>query len=131
MLKTILKYFIKWIKGEIPRVDAWYFIQGHCRQTLYYSYPALLRKHIKEQIEWRMLVVDKECWNSGQCKICGCSQPALLMCDKPCDKPCYFPMLNKGEWKFFKQFKAVIKKGYYYSYNPKTQTIKTEQLYVE
>ena len=73
-----------------------------------------------------MLVVDKECWDLGACKICGCDQPALLMSDKECHKPCYFPMLNKKEWKFFKSFKSIIKKGKYYSYDPITQTIKID-----
>lgn len=124
MLRTILKYFVKWVKGEIPRIDAWYFIQGHYREWLYYTYPALLRKHIKEQIDWRMIVVDKECWNTGACKICGCSQPALLMSDKACDKPCYFSMLNKKSWRFFKDFNFIIHAGSIYEYDPATQILK-------
>ena len=127
MLRTIMKYFLKWCKGEIPKVDAWYFIQGHVRETLYYSrFKFFIRRYVKEQIEWRMIVVDKECWNTGQCKLCGCSQPALLMSDKTCHKPCYFPMLNRKEWRVFKEYGLYIKGGKIYNYDKSLQILKIE-----
>ena len=57
-----------------------------------------MRKHIVEQIEARVNSMDKECWNNGYCKMCGCSTPALQMANKQCDKPCYPEMMSKKQW---------------------------------
>jgi hypothetical protein len=43
--------------------------------------------------------MDRECYNSGQCKICGCKTTALQFANKPCDKPCYPKMMSKRAWK--------------------------------
>lgn len=106
MFKIILKYLLKMLKGKIPLIDGWYFIQGHFRESIYYSkvFGFLMRRHIREQIEFRFEHIDKECWNTGQCKICECSIPALTMCDKPCEKPCYPKMLSRKEWNLYKNW---------------------------
>lgn len=79
-----------------------YFI-GNYRYKLYYSkYKFLIRKHILEQIEYRINSMDQECYNNGQCKICGCKTTALQMANKACDKPCYPKMMNFLDQKFAK-----------------------------
>lgn len=79
------------------------YIQGHIRYKLYYSkwFKFLIRKHIREQIDFRIKYMDKVCYEKGSCKLCGCATTALQMADKQCDKPCYPPMLNKANWKQF------------------------------
>lgn len=47
--------------------------------------------------------MDKECYNSGQCKICGCKTTALQLANKPCDKPCYPSMMSKKNWNKIKK----------------------------
>ena len=58
-----------------------------------------IRKHIREQYEWRVRVMDEECYSMGSCKNCGCIVPQLQMADKACGGNCYPPMLSKKEWK--------------------------------
>lgn len=92
--------------NEISIKNIFYYIQGNIRYKLYYSeYKFLIRKHIQEQIYCRINSMDIECYNTGQCKICGCKTTALQMCDKKCDKPCYPRMLNKKEWLQTKKIK--------------------------
>ena len=80
------------------------YIQGKVRYKVYYNFfNWLIREHIKEQIEWRIMVMEKSCYTSGACMLCGCSTTALQMANKPCDKPCYPGMMNSRKWKDFKQ----------------------------
>ena len=75
------------------------YIQGNLRYKLYYSkFAFLIRPHIKQQIDVRINSMDKQCYDEGQCKLCGCQTTALQMANKACDKPCYPRMLNKKEW---------------------------------
>jgi len=79
------------------------FLQGNIRYRMYYSdYKFMLPLHIVEQIEWRIEVMDRECHDNGQCKICGCSTTALQMADKTCPKPCYPKMMDRHFWRNFK-----------------------------
>lgn len=111
MLRTMLSYLKKLIKGEITLIDIFYYVQGHTREYLYYSkykwLKYIIRKHIREQFEWRLKVMDQECYSSGQCKICGCSIPALTFCDKKCHKPCYPKMLSRFEWEWYKFYNDI------------------------
>ena len=79
------------------------YIQGNLRYRLFYSnFAFLIRPHIREQIEVRINSMDQECYNAGECKICGCQTTHLQMADKACDKPCYPSMMSKKQWNFFK-----------------------------
>jgi len=78
--------------------------------------PTFMRQHIWEQIKWRIEVMDRECYNDGACKICGCSTTALQMCDKACDKPCYPSMMDEYRWKKFnKEGHSIMSEGYWWS----------------
>lgn len=86
-----------------PR-DVYYYLQGNFRYWAYYNRPKLMSSHIREQIEWRIEGwMDKECYESGSCKICGCVTTALQMANKSCDKPCYPPIMSRNVWRVFKQ----------------------------
>lgn len=96
------------------------YIQGNIRYKLYYSrFRFLIRLHIREQIDLRIRFMDKECYENGSCKLCGCSTTALQMADKQCDKPCYPPMMNKEDWIGFKKGSyCIYDRDYVWSYNP-------------
>lgn len=99
--------------------DIFAYIQGNIRYKFYYGkLNFLLYKHIKQQISFRILVMDKECYNNGSCKICGCKTTALQMADKTCDKPCYPKMMSKKEWKSFIKNKSLM--DWRYEINPDT-----------
>ncbi len=75
------------------------YIQGNYRYKLYYSrFKWLLRPHIVEQIDVRINSMDRQCYNEGQCKLCGCKTTALQMANKACEKPCYPKMIDKVTW---------------------------------
>lgn len=80
------------------------YIQGNLRYKLYYSrFKSLLRTHIVEQIDVRINSMDKQCYNEGQCKMCGCKTTALQMANKACEKPCYPKMMDKSTWSSMKR----------------------------
>lgn len=80
------------------------YLLGYYRYHIYYSkkYKWMIRLHIFEQIQYRILVMDKKCFSRGSCKLCGCSTTALQMANKACDKPCYPKMMGRRKWKFYK-----------------------------
>lgn len=99
-----MNHLMQIINGQKSVSDVWHYLLGNYRYFLYYSsYKNLIRLHILEQIEFRVKNMDKECFNAGECKLCGCQTTALQMCNKACDKPCYPSMMNKKEWEIFKR----------------------------
>lgn len=98
-------------KVNIKNVIA--YIQGKLRYKLYYTsnFKWLIRKHIREQIDTRIASMDRDCFNQGQCKMCGCETTALQMANKACDKPCYPKMLSKKQWKILKDNKIILQDG--------------------
>lgn len=89
------------MKGEIRLIDVFYFIQGMIRYHIFYSRVKglLIRKHIREQIEYRIAVMNPLCYDRGECIECGCATTALQMCNKVCEGNCYPFMMNKKEWR--------------------------------
>lgn len=80
------------------------YLQGNIRYALYYSrFKFLIRKHIREQIKIRIDSMDRECFNNGSCKLCGCKTTALQMANKACDKPCYPKMFSRKKWNKVKE----------------------------
>lgn len=80
------------------------YLQGNFRYWLYYSrFFRLMRVHIYEQIKWRVeQKMERQCYDNGSCKLCGCDTIKLQMANKACPKPCYPEMMNKKEWKSYK-----------------------------
>lgn len=94
------------MKKKIKNIIA--YIQGNIRYKLFYSnFSFLIRKHIFEQIKWRISIMDKDCYKKGSCKMCGCMTTALQMANKSCDKPCYPPMMNVKVWYKYKNGELV------------------------
>jgi len=94
-------------KGERRKIDIWYYLQGMYRYKIYYSSKlkrVALRKHIKEQIDYRIRIMNPQCYFKGSCVMCGCMTTALQMCDKPCEGDCYPSMMNKKQWKVYKLY---------------------------
>lgn len=87
------------MKAKITLLNIWYYIQGTLRYKLYYSrFDGLMRRYIKDQIGYRIAVMDRQCFENGSCKMCGCRTTALQMANKACDKPCYPVMKSRREW---------------------------------
>lgn len=102
-------------KGKYSFLDVWYYIQGSIRYKLYYSKLSfLIRDHIKEQIDFRISVMKKECYDNGECIMCGCATTALQMCNKVCDGMCYPPMLTCFSWLYFKCGEVIEVNGLYW-----------------
>ena len=82
--------------------NIWSYLVGNYRQWVYESpFNSLMRNHISEQIEWRISVMNTECYNNGSCLECGCMIPGLQMAHKSCGGDCYPPLMNQFEWEFF------------------------------
>lgn len=80
------------------------YFQGNLRYRLFYSkFAFLIPRYIREQIQVRINSMDSECYEAGECKLCGCQTTALQMANKACDKPCYPKMLSKKEWSFLQK----------------------------
>ena len=88
------------MKAKININNIFSDIIGTYRYQLYYSknFSWLIRNFIKRQITLRINSMDEECFNNGQCKMCGCKTTALQMANKECDKPCYPEMLSRKKW---------------------------------
>ena len=108
-------YIMKKAKPTLKNIIA--YIQGKLRYKLYYSnFVFLIRPHIREQIQARINSMDKQCYNEGQCKMCGCQTTALQMANKACYKPCYPSMLSKKKWNWFKKVKYATVDGILWHY---------------
>lgn len=81
------------------------YIQGNVRYKLFYSkhFNWLLPLHIFEQINYRLFVMNKQCYSNGECVECGCSTPALQMANKTCGGICYPMMLDATNWFVYKR----------------------------
>ena len=88
------------MKAKINIKNIYSYIIGNYRYQSYYSknFSWLMRNFIKKQITLRINSMDEECFNNGQCKMCGCKTTALQMANKECDKPCYPEMLSRKKW---------------------------------
>lgn len=88
------------MKAKINIKNIYSYLIGNYRYQLYYSknFSWLMRTFIKRQIAMRIKSMDEECFNNGQCKMCGCKTTALQMANKECDKPCYPKMLSRKKW---------------------------------
>lgn len=112
-MKTIREVKRIWNR-EVKMIDIWYYFQGMYRYRIYYNSKlqgVVIRVHIREQITYRIKIMNRECYNSGSCIKCGCMTTALQMCDKVCDGNCYPEMMNKKSWEEYKRGKVIILKN--------------------
>lgn len=95
------------------------FLQGTGRMKLYTFNPMLIRKHIREQYEWRSRVA-APCTINGSCLVCNCTCPDLFFANKACSlskikdtavrellagrsEACYPRLMSARVWREFKQ----------------------------
>lgn len=118
--KDLNIYIKNYIEGKEKLITIWYYISGYYRDWLYYNKPNVLRIHIKEQIDFRIDVMNLSCLEEGSCVKCGCSCTELQCAYKSCDGNCYPPFFNKACWKYLKYtgMKQVME-SYYKSRNKK------------
>lgn len=109
------------LRGERPLIDVWHYIVGNLRYKLFYyrfknrsffsirkntleqdRHP-LMRRHIWEQINFRIKWMNPVCYEQGSCVKCGCETTHLQMANKKCDGDCYPPMMNRKQWEKFKK----------------------------
>lgn len=115
MIMSLRNNLLGLFKGKHSIVDVWYYLQGNIRYRLYYSkFSFLIRKHVMEQINFRISVMNKECYDNGECIKCGCATTALQMCNKMCKGMCYPPMMWWHEWEAFKDGDVIDKKKIYW-----------------
>lgn len=76
------------------------YCQGMYRYRVYHSkYKWLIRKHIQEQIDWRIKIMNPTCYSQGTCIKCGCMTTALQMANKKCEGVCYPDMItDRSVW---------------------------------
>ena len=114
VLIKFLSYLISILQGNYKVIDIWYYIQGNVRyKIINSSFRKLIRKHVLEQIELRISNMNRECYNNGECVMCGCATTALQMCNKSCKGLCYPRMMSRKEWLAFKDG-DILKDGDYY-----------------
>lgn len=105
---------IHWIKlatFKYSLSDILDYLRANVRYKIYYSGVSILlmTEHIREQIDFRInIMMDKECYNSGSCKVCGCTTTHLQMANKMCEGKCYPTMMTKWEWEMFKRGSNII-----------------------
>jgi hypothetical protein len=91
------------------------FIQGNIRYHIYYKYKWLkwiVPDYIWDQIRFRLLVMDQECYDLGQCKKCGCETTKLQFANKSCDGKCYPPIMSKKQWNEFMKIQVTSINGH-------------------
>lgn len=86
----------------------WNYFIGNYRSFLYSSRIPLIRKHIREQYEWRLTLANKECLDNGSCIKCGCKTPNLLFSPEACEGACYSRLVSKKLWKKIKEAKQCL-----------------------
>lgn len=81
------------------------YVQGHIREKLFYSkrWNWLLPLHIYEQISYRIFIMNKECYQNGECIHCGCATPALQMIKETCHGKCYPMLVDETDWHIYKR----------------------------
>lgn len=95
---NIRNLYLKLKKSKNKREDIKSFFEGNIRYWLWYHARWMIRKHIREQIAYRIRVMNPSCYTDGICHVCGCETIALQMCSKECAGMCYPQLLGRYEW---------------------------------
>lgn len=106
---------MKNIKSEKNLKNSFEYLLGWYRYYCFYSKSIwgfslswLIRNHIKEQFNARLLSMDLICYTEGSCLGCGCATPALQFANKACENLCYPTMLPRSTWKAMKEKNEII-----------------------
>lgn len=74
------------------------FLQGKTREYKAEGLP----DHIKEQVIWRISVMDENCLKNRECP-CECEVPGKQFEDRECEEMCYPMMMEPHIWETFKE----------------------------
>jgi len=78
------------------------FLQGNFRKMMTdLGLDNTIPEHIQEQIQWRLSVMNIECYNNKECP-CKCAVPAKQFEDRSCENQCYPEMMNETDWRDYK-----------------------------
>ena len=113
----IIDKFKLLLKSKHKLLDVWSYFLGNLR----FKYPWIMRKHIKQQIHFRITSIKKECIGNGACIECGCNIPELVYANKHCEGFCYPTMLNKIQWGVLTESGAIYKDKKLWYLNIKNQ----------
>ena len=100
---------------NITAKNVWAYIQGTGRKKLSEVNPEIFNspRHIQEQIVWREVIMNKTCFDNGQCVPCKCKVPDTLYSDRDCEGGCYPAIMDRHTWENFKQVCARNKINMY------------------
>ena len=107
---------MKFLTMKYSIADIIDYFRGNYRYWAWYHAKFLIRDFIQEQIRLRIKLMDRECYQSGTCKLCGCKTLALQMANKCCEKPCYPSMMTKKEWNIFLGKSAFASNTFYFTH---------------
>lgn len=102
-LHNIKRFLQGWIRYILYQLSKTKYFKKVSETSL-----ALLEPHKKEQFEWRLMTMKKECLKGGHCVICGCQTPQLQMSDEACEGACYPDMMDVETWKQYKIDNQII-----------------------
>jgi hypothetical protein len=93
---------------DITLKNVWAYIQGNSRLIAENLGSDIFKspQHIQEQIIWREVIHNPECYRLGKCIHCKCAVPDKLYADKECEGGCYPVIMNEYTWDKFKQLCA-------------------------
>jgi hypothetical protein len=96
-------------KYDITLKNIWAYIQGNSRMIGESLGMDVFKspKHIQEQIIWREVIHNKDCYKAGECiypldNPCHCKVPDKLYSDKECEGGCYPQIMDETTWDKFK-----------------------------
>lgn len=92
-------------KYDITSKNIWAYIQGNTRKMMEEYGPDIFKspQFIQEQIVWREVISNEECYKLGECTVCHCKMPDKLYSDKECEGGCYPEIMDEVKWNRFKQ----------------------------
>lgn len=99
---------MKFGKYDITAKNVWAYIQGNTRKIIDEIGPDIFKspQHIQEQIIWREVIHNPECFKQGKCIHCHCDVPDKFYSDKECEGGCYPAIMDKDTWNKFNQLCA-------------------------
>lgn len=107
--------------------DAWAYITGKLRYTLYNSQLRfLLPLNICLQYEFRLKIMRSKCYKQGCCEVCGCDVPDLQMAARSCEGNCYPPFMKPAQFSMFLAGGSVEVKGHKWKMEFEFHTIPAE-----
>lgn len=85
-----------------------YFHSQYRYYIYYHPQWQLMRFHIREQIDFRIQVMNRQCYSQGSCIHCGCTTTALQMSNRTCEGKEYPPILSKRLWQLFSEGRCGV-----------------------